>query len=53
MGDLVFTECVPMFTVAIRAANFYREAFGFFGGREEAQETRKKGNAGYPLLPPA
>ena len=31
-----------MFTLAIGAANFYKEVFGFFGGREESQETRKK-----------
>ena len=31
-----------MFTLPERAANFYKEVFGFFCGREEAHETRKR-----------
>jgi hypothetical protein len=41
-GDLVFTKCVLAFTVAIGAANFYREVFGFF----VAAKRRKKRGRG-------
>jgi hypothetical protein len=49
-GDLVFTKCDQMFTIVVRVADFYTVVIGFFSGREEAQETRKKGNAAAPLM---
>jgi hypothetical protein len=47
MGDLVFTESVSMFTIAIGVANFYREVFGFF----VAAKRRKKREKGYAAAP--
>ena len=44
-GDLVFTECGLMYTIAIGVANFYREVFGFFVAAK-SRKKRGKGKCG-------